>query len=321
MQKNQPRTLCAVLWLAVVVLILSAATRVTYGYNRVFDGCIMLDGESYPATVGMDIRYSRDPFFGEHTWGVIDVQSELEDNRVQRYDRYINFHPGWYEHSLWNPSFAHIGLTGFSRSPLGFVDLHGMMDIDHGEMLLLYDNDFSFAGRDCSEERASEIFTYLDSWLNLEDYYNENPFSHTPLIDRETAIATRTETPPSVLLKQAVSEFFADCWEYLLIGVVALVALILSHWFPQIYLNHWILDALREGRSGAKRYLRHSRICFTAMGLTVPLFACAAHLFPFSTPWYWLTGGMCLFGGMIVVLIALIALLHRRVWIPITTQP
>lgn len=322
MQKSQPRILCTVLWLAIVVLVLSIATRVTYGWNRVFDGEITAGGKSYPAMVGMDIRYRRDPFFGERTCGVIDIQSELEDDRVQRYDRFINFDPDWLRYTLWDPSFAYIGLTGFGESSLRLVDLRGAMDMENGEMLLLYGDDFSFAGAGTlSEKRAAELFDYISYRLYLEDYFTENPFSHEPLVDRETAHATRTETPTAVLFKMAVSDFLSDCWEYLLIGAVALVALLLSHWFPQIYLNRWILDALHEGRSGAKKYLRHSRICFTAMGLVVSLFACLAYFFVFSTPWYWLTSGVIFFIAMIAVLIALLVLLHRRAWIPITTQP
>lgn len=196
------------------------------------------------------------------------------------------------------------------------------MDLEHGEMLLLYGDDFSFAGAGTlSEKRAAELFDYISYWLYLEDYFTENPFSHTPLVDRETAVATRTETPPDVLLKMAARDLLSDCWEYLLIGAVALVALILSHWFPQIYLSKWILDELQNGSVGAKKYLNHSRICFTAMGLVVPLFACLAHFFDFYVAEYWLTSGVVFFVAMTAVIIGLLVLLHRRAWIPITTQP
>lgn len=321
MQKSQPRILCTVLWLVIVVLVLSIATRVTYGWNRVFDGEITLDGKSYPAMVGMDIRYSHDPFFGERTQGVIDVQSELEDDRVQRYDD-LRIEPNAFSNVLYDPTFCYIRAYGWSDSAVDFVDLSGMMNMDGGNMmLLLYDKDFAFAGTDTfGEERAAEVFSYLTLWYGVSDYYTENPFSHTPLIDRETAVATRTETPPDVLLKMAARDFLSDCWEYLLIGVVALLALIMSHWFPQIYLNHWILDALHEGRSGAKKYLNHSRICFTAMGLAVPLFACLAYFFKFNGVWRFSSGNI-FFIAMIAAIIALLVLLHRRAWIQITTQP
>ena len=326
MQKSQPRILCSVLWLVIVAIIMIAMLVPTYRLNESFEGEVAKGGERHPATVELNITYHHDPFFDEWSRGALDLKSDILEGGVYHYDEFY-FDPNFLDGVLYDPRFGEISAYGWSDelyrlddASSGVLNLRGQIDMDDGVMLLLNDGGIAFAGSAHDVDRAAEIFDYLSGWFYLEDYFTENPFSHTPFIDRETAIATRTETPLSVLFGFAARDFLSDCWEYLLIGAVALVALILSHWFPQIYLNHWILDALHEGRSGAKKYLNHSRICFTAMGLVVPLFACLAHFFEFGGVWQFSSGNI-FFVAMTAVIIALLVLLHRRAWIPITTQP
>lgn len=318
MQKSQPRILCSVLWLAIVAIIVIALLVPTYRLNESFEGEFVAYGESYPATAELSVTYRRDPFFGEYkNEGKLSFITDAPDDMAQYYsDLYLI--PGWLDHVLWNPRFYEISAHSWRDRSMSFVYLHGFTD-SYNKTLLMYDFDghYSFAGRTCDEVEAARIFDYLTLWFGFgEDGFTENPFSHTPLIDRETAVATRTETPPDVLLKMAARDFLADCWEYLLIGMVALVALILSHWFPQIYLSKWILDELRNGSVGAKKYLNHSRICFTAMGLAVPLFACLAYFVKFDSVWQFSSGNI-FFVAMIAAIIALLVLLHRRAWIQI----
>lgn len=320
MQKSQPRILCSVLWLAIVAIIVIALLVPTYRLNESFEGEFVAYGESYPATAELSVTYRRDPFFGEYenegklnfiTDAPYDVVS-----MVQNYgDLYLN--PDCFRHVLWNPRFHEIVTFSWRDSNRDYVRFSGFTDSDTKTLLLNdFKGNYSFAGRTCDEEEAAKIFDYLNLWYGFKETdFTENPFSHTPLVDRETAIATRTETPPAVLFKLEASDFLDDCWEYLLIGVVALLTLILSHWFPQIYLSKWILDELQNGSVGAKKYLNHSRICFTAMGLAVPLFACLAHFVKFDM-WQFSSGNI-FFVAMISVIIGLLVLLHRRAWIQI----
>lgn len=319
MQKSQPRILCSVLWLAIVAIIVIAMLVPTYRLNESFEGEFVAYGESYPATAELSVTYRRDPFFGEYkNEGKLSFITNAPDDMAQYYsDLYLR--PDCSRYVLWNPRFHEIVTFGWRDIEKDYVRFSGFTDSDTKTLLLNdFDGHYSFAGRTCDEEEAAKIFDYLNLWYGFKETdFTENPFSHTPLVDRETAVATRTETPSDVLLKMAARDFLSDCWEYLLIGVVALVALILSHWFPQIYLSKWILDELQNGSVGAKKYLNHSRICFTAMGLVVPLFACLAHFFDFYVAEYWLTSGVVFFVAMIAAIIALLVLLHRRAWIQI----
>lgn len=320
MQKSQPRVLCAVLWLVIVAIVVASLVVPTYRMNETFVGEVVDRGEHYPATIELDIAYRRGPFFDEQTKG--NVRLSYGDNKFKAHDRAFYFSPRSTYDPTWDPCFNDISIYWWddSSSSRPIKDLHTFGFIDEARNTLLLHSGsegFIFAGASWSVEDATAAFDHLNSMLGPLDGlgFTENPFSHEPLIDRETANATRTETPPDVLLKMAARDFLSDCWEYLLIGAVALVALILSHWFPQIYLNRWILDALHEGRSGAKKYLNHSRICFTAMGLAVPLFACLAYFVKFDM-WQFSSGNI-FFVAMIAAIIGLLVLLHRRAWIQI----
>lgn len=325
MQKSQPRILCSVLWLAIVAIIVIAMLVPTYRLNETFVGEVVDGGEHYPAAVELDITYHRSPFFDEQNKG--NVRLAYGDKQFKAGDRSFSFRPRYSYEPTWNPCFNDLSIYWWddSSSNRSIKDLHTFGFIDDAQNTLLLHSgaeEFIFAGASRSIEDATAAFDHLNSLLGPLDGlgFTENPFSHTPLMDRETAIATRVLAPQSVFTKRIVSDFLSDCWEYLLIGAVALVALIMSHWFPQIYLNHWILDALHEGRSGAKKYLLHSRLCFTAMGLVVPLFACLAYFFEFGGVWQFSSGNI-FFIAMIAAIIGLLVLLHRRAWIPITTQP